>query len=70
MAKQSMSVRERRAHMRMRVRRFLARIRKEITYGELAKEFNTAPMAIGQILKGIVNDNPFDKRLTKKVKAS
>jgi alkylated DNA nucleotide flippase Atl1 len=66
-----MSVRKRRAHLRMKVRRFLMRIRKETTYGEVAEAVGIgSAMAVGQILKGIVNDNPKDKKLTKKVKAA
>lgn len=41
---------------------------KNFTYGELAKKFNSAPMAIGQIMKSIGKHH--GKAITRKVKAA
>jgi transcriptional regulator with XRE-family HTH domain len=64
------SRRERRQELRNRMRRFLARVRKPVTYGEVAEKMHTSPMAVGQIMRGIVNDNPKDRKLTRKVIAT
>lgn len=42
--------------------------RKDFTYGELADKFDSAPMAIGQIMKSIGKKH--GKAITRKVKAA
>ena len=42
--------------------------KKDFTYGELAEKFNSAPMAIGQIMKAIGKRH--GKAITRKVKAA
>lgn len=42
--------------------------RKQFTYGDLAKHFRTAPMAVGQAMSAIAARG--QKRLTKRVKAA
>jgi alkylated DNA nucleotide flippase Atl1 len=66
-----LSNRQRKERQRAKILKFLAKVRKEVTYGEVADAVGIGSgMAVGQILKAIVNENPKDKKLTKKVVAA
>lgn len=55
---------------REKLMRFLPRIKKSTTYGELAEKVGSAPMAVGQIVKAIHAQRPELRKYTRRVKAA
>lgn len=55
---------------REKIMKILPRLRKDTTYGAIARKVRSAPMAVGQALKAIHADRPEFRKYTRRVKSA